>query len=134
MDFRIQDFVMVPEQGATGRSKTATRVEGLFLKGPIPLAWLAKTTTLSKHALAAGLALWFQRGVSRSTGPIVVRAHVRKKFNLSGNQMLRGLRSLEAASLVRFVKTGRGRCAVVEIVDASAGNAPATPSRARRRG
>ena len=97
MGFQIQDFVLVPEQGATGQPKTVTRVEGLFLKGPIPLAWLVKTTNLSKHALAAGLALWFQRGVSRSTGPIVVRAHVRKKFNLSGNQMLRGLRALEAS-------------------------------------
>jgi hypothetical protein len=30
--------------------------------------------------------------------------------------MLRGLRALEGAGLVRFVKEGRGRCPVVEIV------------------
>lgn len=127
MEFRIQDFETVPESGAVGRPKTLARVKGLFLKGPIPLSWLIKTTNLSKHALAAGLALWFQRGVSRSTGPVVIRAHVRRKFNLSANQMLRGLRSLEAASLVRFVKTGRGRCAVVEIIEATEENTSALP-------
>ena len=31
--------------------------------------------------------------------------------------MLRGLRALEGDGLVRFVKEGRGRCPVMEIVD-----------------
>jgi predicted transcriptional regulator len=35
----------------------------------------------------------------------------------TAGQMLRGLRALEGAGLVRFVKQGRGRCPVVEIVD-----------------
>jgi predicted transcriptional regulator len=37
-------------------------------------------------------------------------------MRLSAGQMLRGLRALESAGLVRFVKEGRGRCPVVEIV------------------
>jgi uncharacterized membrane protein len=37
-------------------------------------------------------------------------------MGLSAGQMLRGLRALEGAGLVRFVKEGRGRCPVVEIV------------------
>lgn len=87
-----------------------------FLRGPIPLAWLARAAQLRKPALPAGLALWFVRGVTNKTGPIRVSAAVRKKVRQSAGQMLRGLRALEGAGLVRFVKEGRGRCPVVEIV------------------
>ncbi len=87
-----------------------------FLRGPIPLAWLAKAAQLRKPALPAGLALWFVRGVTNNTGPIRVSAAIRKRVGLSAGQMLRGLRALEGAGLARFVKEGRGRCPVVEIV------------------
>jgi hypothetical protein len=88
-----------------------------FLRGPITLAWLAKAAQLRKPALPAGLGLWFVRGVSQRTGPVRASAAIRKKMGLSAGQMLRGLRALEGAGLVRFVKDGRGRCPVVEIVD-----------------
>ena len=88
-----------------------------FLRGPIPLSWLASAAQLRKPALPAGLGLWFVRGVSKKTGPIRVSAAVRKKVRQTAGQMLRGLRALEGAGLVRFVKEGRGRCPVVEIVD-----------------
>ena len=87
-----------------------------FLRGPIPLEWLARAAQLRKPAIPAGLCLWFVRGVSKKTGPIRISAAVRKKMGLSGGQMLRGLRALQAGGLVRFVKDGRGRCPVVEIV------------------
>jgi hypothetical protein len=87
-----------------------------FLRGPIPLEWLARAAAMRKPALPAGLCLWFVRGVSKKTGPLRVSAAVRKKVGLSAGQMLRGLRALEAGGLVRFVKEGRGRCPVVEIV------------------
>jgi hypothetical protein len=87
-----------------------------FLRGPIPLEWLSRAATLRKPALPAGLALWFNRGVSKKAGPTRASAAVRKKMRLSAGQMLRGLRALESAGLVRFVKEGRGRCPVVEIV------------------
>ena len=88
-----------------------------FLRGPIPLEWLARAAQLRKPAMPAGLSLWFVRGVSKNTGPLRVSAAVRKKMRLSAGQMLRGLRALAGADLVRFVKEGRGRCPVVEIVD-----------------
>lgn len=90
-----------------------------FLRGPIPLAWLARAAQLRKPALPAGIALWFVRGVSNKTGAVRVSAAVRKKVGQSAGQMLRGLRALEEAGLVRFVKDGRGRCPVVEIVERS---------------
>ena len=79
------------------------------------MEWLSRAAALRKPALPAGLGLWFVRGVSKKTGPIRASAAVRKKMGLSAGQMLRGLRALESAGLVRFVKGGRGRCPVVEI-------------------
>ncbi|NBT36087.1 MAG: hypothetical protein EBT03_11245 [Betaproteobacteria bacterium] len=102
-----------------------------FLRGPVPIAWLARAASLRKPALTAGLCLWFQRGVKGSSGPIEVRAHVRRRLNISAGQMLRGLRALEAASLIRFEKSGRGRCPTVQIVDSSTfstnGQSPPAP-------
>jgi hypothetical protein len=89
-----------------------------FLRGPIPVAWLAQAHEAGGSALAVGLALWFVRGVnSGHRGPVKVGSSLRRRFNLSRDQTGYGLRALEAARLVAYVKGGRGRCAVVEIVD-----------------
>lgn len=118
---RLEDFTDEDCPKLPNRPQTVPTARGRsepFLKGPIPLAWLAKAASLRKPALAAGLCLWFQRGVSKSSGPVRVGGQVRKKLGLSAAQMLRGLRALETASLIRFEKCGRGRCAVVQIVEA----------------
>jgi len=73
------------------------------------MEWLAKAQDLGGSALAAGICLWFVRRVSGHEGPIRSSKAVRRKMGLSAGQMLNGLRRLEAGSLVRFVKTGRGR-------------------------
>jgi hypothetical protein len=104
-----------------------------FIKGPICLRWVSRAVRLRKPALAAGLVLWFLRGVSYSSGPFKITRRVRNKFQLSGPQMLRGLRALETAKLVRFIKRGRGRCAVVEIIDLTPYK-PRRPPATRRHG
>jgi hypothetical protein len=48
---------------------------------------------------------------------VKVDSSVRRRFELSRDQTGYGLRALEAAGLAQYVKKGRGRCAVVEIVD-----------------
>lgn len=67
--------------------------------------------------MAVGLALWFVRGVSKTAGPVKVDSSTRRRFGLSRDQTGYGLRALEGAGLAGYVKKGRGRCAVVEIVD-----------------
>lgn len=120
---KIEDFScesvgrLPPAPLATPSPTTSPRQSEPFLRGPVPISWLARAATLRKPALAAGLCLWFQRGVKRSSGPVEVRSHVRRRLNMSAGQMLRGLRALEAASLVRFEQTGRGRCPTVQIID-----------------
>lgn len=119
MTLRVEDFAAddIRELPTAPRSnqRAPSRREP-FLKGPIPLLWLAKAASLRKPALSAGLCLWFHRGVSGQTS-IRVSGSVRKKLGLSAGQTLRGLRALSQANLIRFNKAGRGRCAVVEIVE-----------------
>ena len=91
-----------------------------FLRGPIPLVWLARAHAAGGSALAVGLSLWFVRGVSGKRGPVKVDRAARRRFELSPDQTGYGLRALEAAGLVAYVMEGRGRCPVVEIVDADA--------------
>jgi DNA-binding transcriptional ArsR family regulator len=64
------------------------------------------------------LALYFVRAVSRGhRGPVKVDRSVRRRFELTQDQTGYGLRALEDAGLVVYVKKGRGHCAVVEILD-----------------
>ena len=117
--FRAQtpeELPPVPTPGRVKKRRPAMASQP-FLRGPIPLAWLARAHEAGGSALAVGLALWFVRGVSGQRGPVKVGSSVRRRFNLSRDQTGYGLRALEAARLVDYVKRGRGRCAVVEILE-----------------
>jgi hypothetical protein len=123
--FRARTSAELPPPPKPGRPKTRrTATTQPFLRGPIPLAWLARAHEAGGSALAVGLALWFVRGVSGHRGPVKVGSSVRRRFNLSRDQTGYGLRALEAARLVGYVKKGRGRCAVVEIVERPPGGGP----------
>jgi hypothetical protein len=120
--FRARSPDELPPPPAPGRPKKK-RAHGTepFLRGPIPLAWLARAHAAGGSALAVGLALWFVRGVSGRRAPVKVDSSVRRRFELSRDQTGYGLRALEAAGLVARVKKGRGRCAVAEILDGPGG-------------
>jgi hypothetical protein len=120
--FRVRSPLELSPAPLPSRPKTRRAVSDRpFLRGPIPLAWLASAHVAGGSALAVGLALWFVRGVSGKAGPVKVGSSMRRRFSLSPDQTGYGLRLLEAAGLVRYVKKGRGRCAVVEIVEESVG-------------
>jgi len=120
--FRARSPDELPPPPAPGRLKKK-RAHGTepFLRGPIPLAWLARAHAAGGSALAVGLALWFVRGVSGRRAPVKVDSSVRRRFELSRDQTGYGLRALEAAGLVARVKKGRGRCGVAEILDGPGG-------------
>jgi hypothetical protein len=124
----IEDFGVLSARELPRQPKKIHANRGAFLAGPISMEWLAKAQSLGGSALAAGICLWFVRRVSGHDGPIRSSKAVRRKMGLSACQMLSGLRRLEAGSLVRFVKTGRGRCAVVEILTGPAMGASTLPS------
>jgi hypothetical protein len=106
-----------PSPGRLARKRPRPRSTEPFLRGPIPMAWLARAHAAGGSALAVGLALWFVRAVSRGPGPVKMGSSARRRLGLTRDQTGYGLRALEAAGLARYVKKGRGRCAVVEIVE-----------------
>jgi hypothetical protein len=91
-----------------------------FLRGPVPVPWLAKAHALPKAAMGVALALWFQKGVRGHGGPVKVTSAVRRRMGLSNDQARRGIQALTAAGLLRVCEGGRGRCAVVQIVASQA--------------
>jgi hypothetical protein len=97
-----------------------------FLRGPVPMAWLAKAQTLTKAAMGVSLALWFQKGVRGRGGPVKVTSAVRRHMGLSNDQTRRGIQALATAGLLRVCKGGRGRCAIVELVASRALEAVST--------
>jgi hypothetical protein len=119
--FRARSPAELPSAPAparpAGRNTKRRHSPEPFLRGPIPLEWLKRAHRAGGSALAVGLSLWFVRGVSGNRGPVKVGQSLRRRLELSRDQTGYGLRALEAAGLVGYVKKGRGHCAVVEIVD-----------------
>jgi hypothetical protein len=111
---RTPSRLTVPQNPA----QPARRRAEPFLKGPVPLVWLAKATKLGGSSLAVGICLWFQCGVLGGPGPIKVTKAVRRKLGLSADRLQRGLKKLEQEGLIAFDQRGRGHCPVVRLVEA----------------
>ena len=86
-----------------------------FLKGPIPLNWLAKAARLPGKALHVAIAIWFWVGIKKSCTVGLSNVGV-KVFGISRYSKKRGLKSLELAKLV-IVKQHTGCAPIVTVVD-----------------
>src|SRR5438094_3827769 len=87
-----------------------------FLKGPIPMAWLALAARLPGRALHMGLVLWYWAGITkrRVVAPSLSRAE--HEFGVSRTALARGLSALEGADLVKVYRHP-GRKPVVTLLD-----------------
>ena len=54
------------------------RVDGLFLRGPIPMGWLHDASKLGVSALWVGCVLWHLSGVKKSTTFVVSNLHLHR--------------------------------------------------------
>ena len=63
---------------ATRRHRDAS----LFLRGPVPLPWLAIAARLPGAALHVGVMLWFRSGLT-SSRQVVIGSQLREQFGLS---------------------------------------------------
>ena len=83
------------------------QIKGEFLKGPIPLGWLACAAKLSgKAPLAVALAVWFQAGRRRSKEVRLTTAVI-ERFGIDRKAKYRGLSAPEKAGLVRVHRQPR---------------------------
>ncbi len=92
-----------------------SNLSGLFLKGPIPVAWLARAAELGLPALVVGLELWLLSGLRRSNTVDLNLSRFRFTDVRARQSNQRGLKRLEDAGLVR-VRRHPGRRSQVEIV------------------
>lgn len=91
----------------------------LFLRGPVPWAWLAAAAALPGQALAVGLAVWHRRGCENSPTVKVSLRRLGQLLGVSEPVARRGLRALEAAGLVAADRRP-GRAARVTLLAAPA--------------
>lgn len=97
------------------------RSQDRFVKGPIPLTWLAMAAGLPGHCLHVGLAVWYLVGLQRNE-VVELRPMVLRTFDVSRYAGYRALMLLEQAGLIR-VQRNRGRSAIVTIESRPSGSA-----------
>ena len=86
-----------------------------FLKGPIPLSWLAVAAGCSGRALHAALLIWYRAFLTRGQ-PVKIPAHDRNLFGLDRKSLNRAVSALECAGLVR-VERKAGNSPRITILD-----------------
>ena len=96
-----------------------------FIRGPLPLKWFQKASTISRTAAVVGLIIWriaYQSKLwgydsqRRTSGHIKVTNHNCKKWGVCGNSKNSALRLMEEAGLIRL-DLKRGRSPIVQIID-----------------
>lgn len=87
----------------------------LFLRGPIPLDWLAAAAHQPGKSLHVGLGLWFLAGIKKSR-EIALSGSVLRGLGVKRHSGYRGLVWLEQAGLVRVVRHS-GRNPIVTLLE-----------------
>jgi hypothetical protein len=86
---------------ANGPSAARVRKAGQqFLKGPVPLPWLAAAARLPGRTLHVGIALWYLAGL-RKTQTVTLSNKTLSQFGVDRHAKRRALEQLEAADLVK---------------------------------
>ena len=96
-------------------SSPPSRRDRRFLKGPIPLAWLASAGRLPGKALHVAIALWFVVGVAK-TREVKLSSALLAELGVDRHAGYRGLAALERAHLVQVVRH-RGRQPLVTVLE-----------------
>ena len=96
-----------------------------YVRGPLPLKWFQKASTISRTAGVVGMIIWriaYQKKLwgydsqRRTSGHIKVTNQTCKKWGVCGNSKNTALRLMEKAGLIRL-DTKRGRSPIVQIID-----------------
>jgi len=96
-----------------------------YVRGPLPLKWFQKASSISRTACVVGLIIWriaYQRKLwghnsqRRTSWPMKVTTQTCMKWGICGNSKNTALRRMEEAGLIRL-DLKRGRSPVVQIID-----------------
>ena len=87
-----------------------------FLRGPVPLGWLANAAQLPGKALHVSIVIWFLAGLTKAPAVSLPNKTLRL-FGVNRNAKYRALESLEKANLTA-VERHAGRSPLVTLLDA----------------
>ncbi len=116
---------IMPLDYSTPNRTTKSRQYKEYVRGPLPLEWFQKASTISRTAGVVGLIIWrivYQKKLwgpdsqRRTSGHIKVTNQTCKKWGVCGNSKNTALRLMEKAGLIRL-DLKRGRSPLVQIVD-----------------
>lgn len=112
-EFDLEDYKAASHSTARTPVRRARRQAHPFLRGPVPIWWLARAARLPGKALAVGIALWFRKGiVGRDT--VKPSWALWRRLGIGRHAAYRDLRNLEASGLVT-VKRRVGKNPIVKI-------------------
>jgi len=86
-----------------------------FLKGPIPLKWLATASKLPGKAFQIGISLWYLKGLKKNH-EVKLTNVVLAEFGVKKDAKRRGLEALEEAGLVS-IKRRKNKNPIVTILN-----------------
>ena len=96
-----------------------------FIRGPLPLKWFQKASTISRTAAVVGMIIWriaYQKKLwgldsqRRTSWPMKVTTQTCMKWGVCGNSKNTALRLMEKAGLIQL-ELKRGRSPLVQIID-----------------
>ena len=91
------------------------RIDGKFLRGPIPWDWLERAGRLPGRAFQIAVILWLKRGM-RNTATVTLGRAELEGMEIKRHAVYRALDQLENAGLVE-VDRRHGRRALITIID-----------------
>jgi DNA-binding MarR family transcriptional regulator len=106
-------LIPVREVPTTALRNYQQRIQGRFLKGPIPLPDIAEAAKLPGQALGVYLAIHHRAALTRSDS-VTLPKELLEQFGVSRDSKARSLRALEMASLIA-VERGKGRTARITL-------------------
>jgi len=101
VDGRTGEAFSPTEYAQRSADQTAANMSQRFVKGPIPLPWLIGALTQTPSAVKCALALFYQRGLSRSDSFKIEPARFRE-LGVDDTSRRRGLKELEGIGLIRL--------------------------------
>ena len=117
--FDPENFRLAKQEDAcrkpTTSPRSAGRIRGRFLKGPVPLNWLVAASRLPGKAMHVAIILRYLSGLKKSLDIRFSQA-VARDFGIKRQSAYRALFFLVESGLIR-VRRQRGRNSVVRIVD-----------------
>jgi hypothetical protein len=100
---RPKDLSSLAKPVSPKRDKKRRRQD--FLRGPVPIAWIGKATSLGWKATQVALAIYFVAGLKKGQADLPLSTVTCRRFGLTRGGKLVGLKALEEAELIRVQRT-----------------------------